>query len=548
MNILILLDKISTKEELVFRYIFEILGTLSNLNFSTTPPKNLNQFDLIINYSLAQKNIQHKALINISKSGSEQDTSDSPITTKKEKNLNQININFDIIKPIIYFLSLEHEKNLEENGTFINSLSKNLHLSDLNRFDKDHFSQPIINQSIFLLKEIMLNLVGSNNTTPIEKPLHPNFAQATICLTHDVDGIKKDAIDRLKHLRHSLVRISTLLRKARLSASFEELFQLFIKLFSFTDYNQFKKIIEIEKEHNISSSFNFFVKTDNNQQSLKERIINPRYDISSDNLKEIFTLLKENNKEIALHGSYESFNNQELLTEEKNKLETTINLKIQGGRQHFLRFSTLSTFEIYEENNMRYDTTYGFRDINGFRASICLPFKPIKNPSQHYKTTELPLIIMDGIFFDRNVKSKDNVWKETLKLLKIIKNNQGCASVVWHNRVFNNLDYPSWSKIYSKLLDWAVSENVHLCSPIDYINWLDQRSNIQLKQRTIKNNKTKYILTTTKSHKTIQLTIPTSKKLNIKSNYKISTHHTQQNIQLEINNTNPEKDILITFS
>ena len=140
MNILILLDKISTKEELVFRYIFEILGTLSNLNFSTIPPKNLNQFDLIINYSLAQKNIQHKALINISKSGSEQDTSDSPITTKKEKNLNQININFDIIKPIIYFLSLEHEKNLEENGTFINSLSKNLHLSDLNRFDKDHFS------------------------------------------------------------------------------------------------------------------------------------------------------------------------------------------------------------------------------------------------------------------------------------------------------------------------------------------------------------------------------------------------------------------------
>lgn len=582
MNILIVLDKKSPEEEYAFRYIFDVLGICAHLNFRCNAKKNINKFDIIIKYSLYKNTIKHKSVIDIFKSNSEiknpsfvqlkeessiissrheitilkteyrkagkkplfsfsNEKQISAVSYEKNSKGHTIYINFDLIKEIIYFLSLEQEKSLEENGIFINTFFKNI------PGNKEYAFQPIINQAIFLIEQIIHFLTTLTKKTIIEKSLYPDYAPCMVCLTHDVDGIKKDIIDRLKHLRHSMVRITHLLRTKKVMFAVQELKLLFIKLFSLADYNQFRTIIEIEKRFNVNSSFNFFAKTRGNQLTFKEYILNPRYDITKKYMQKIFRLLADEGKEIGLHGSYNSYNNEKLLSVEKKLLEKTIKQKVRGGRQHLLRFSTSNTFSIYEKNRMNYDTTYGFRDINGFRAGLCIPFKPFnKTLNRPYSTLEIPLIIMDGVFFDRDVKSKDIIWYETLKILKKIKENHGCGSIVWHNRVFCNTDYPLWSELYLKIIKWAKLEKAILCSPKELLKWFNDRNNLTLKKYKINKNKIEYTLISISEIDSMPITIYTKKKAKITCNHRTKIWNKNSNISVIIYDIKPRKDIKIT--
>ena len=63
---------------------------------------------------------------------------------------------------------------------------------------------------------------------------------------------------------------------------------------------------------------------------------------------------------------------------DKEKIENIIGQKLTFGRQHFLRFEVPTTWQIWEDANMEWDSTMGYADKKGFRCGTCYSYGVFK--------------------------------------------------------------------------------------------------------------------------------------------------------------------------
>ena len=142
----------------------------------------------------------------------------------------------------------------------------------------------------------------------------------TVCLTHDVDRVCKT----YQYITHDLLHLK-----------FTKLGSIFSKE---NPYWAFKKIMSIENEYQVKSTF-FFL-----EESLPFKFFSPKnwklslgkYKFSTPPVYNIIKELDANGWEIGLHGSYNSFRDYSLLSREKNNLEKVLAKPVVGIRQHYL--------------------------------------------------------------------------------------------------------------------------------------------------------------------------------------------------------------------
>ena len=134
-------------------------------------------------------------------------------------------------------------------------------------------------------------------------PQDKNFA---VWLTHDVDRVNK-------HLFHVLYYFAKEKRKYHLLSKFEKK----------DPYWNFENIKDIESKYNIKSTFFFLNETKkfNIKNKAEWKLTLGRYDLHDSEIKDEIIDLNSSGWEIGLHGSYESYNSEELLRKEKEELE-----------------------------------------------------------------------------------------------------------------------------------------------------------------------------------------------------------------------------------
>ena len=113
-----------------------------------------------------------------------------------------------------------------------------------------------------------------------------------------------------------------------------------------------------------------------------------------------------NGDEVAIHGSYFSYKDPELLKGETRELEQLIHEKVLGTRQHNLNLEIPETWNHQLSAGLRYDTTLGFKDTIGFRWGTSFPFFP-NTGEEPLPLLEIPLIIMDICLESRSNKIAD---------------------------------------------------------------------------------------------------------------------------------------------
>ncbi|MBL0024735.1 MAG: hypothetical protein IPO98_06795 [Saprospiraceae bacterium] len=120
------------------------------------------------------------------------------------------------------------------------------------------------------------------------------------------------------------------------------------------------------------------------------------FNITDKKVKQIMQLAKSHGYEIGLHPSYDSFENDTTLINEKRILESISGHKIIHSRQHFLRYSIRITGKILEKANLETDSSLGFRDRIGFRCGTGFPYHLYDfEREKPFKFLELPLVVMD---------------------------------------------------------------------------------------------------------------------------------------------------------
>lgn len=262
----------------------------------------------------------------------------------------------------------------------------------------------------------------------------------TVCLTHDIDRIDKTYQYITKPLKA--------LRNGDLGLFLKRLLSVITVR---QPYWGFNKIIEIEKKHNVKSTC-FFL-----NESIKFRLFNPqtwilvfgRYSIYDKRVVNIIQYLDGNGWEIGVHGSYNSYNNYELLKYEKDSLEKIVGHKVIGIRQHYLNLSD-KTWEIQNKAGFKYDSTWGHTDKVGFKDRKIQPFFPISKSD----FCEIPMTIMDGPFASMKYR-----WEEFERIVDEIDKNNAYLVINYHNNNFDRLDFPSYEDDYAGMLEILRNHN-----------------------------------------------------------------------------------------
>jgi len=222
--------------------------------------------------------------------------------------------------------------------------------------------------------------------------------------------------------------------------------------------NNIPEIILKEKKRNVRSSF--FLLTEYNHQ--KEFF-------------EVLKLLKAENFEIGLHGSYSSFKNVDLLKSEKDKLEEYANIEVKGVRQHELNFLTPLTWRYQEKAGFTHDLSFSYNDKLGFRSGICFPYHPIDvSEDKRLSILEIPTSFMDWTILS---KSYDELLEIVTKLEEIIEEFNGCLVMNFHNTYQNRETFPRMERLYSSVLDYVKERSYWVTTANNCCSWWLEREN-----------------------------------------------------------------------
>lgn len=322
-----------------------------------------------------------------------------------------------------------------------------------------------------ILFDCLLNAYDKADLPLVRKAHWPDGRDFAVCLTHDVDEVRKN----YQHLTRPIMYAM----RGNLVQALKQI------KYSITDfahgrnpYWTFKDLMGLEEELGVRSSFYFL------DENAKVKLLSPstwkhharRYDFNEEKVKELIGDLCKGGWDVGIHGSYESYNNKEMLGREKKDLES-ISGPTQGTRQHHLNLCFPDTWCIQESCKLSYDTSLGFKDTVGFRWGTCQPFNPLDTGSGgQLKLLEIPLTIMDVPLMKR-VRQPQEV---CMQLMDAVQRHNGVLNLLWHPPVFNDREFPGYTGVYRKLIVAAKERGAWVTHAADIARWWNKRKAAKL--------------------------------------------------------------------
>ena len=257
----------------------------------------------------------------------------------------------------------------------------------------------------------------------------PNF---TVCLTHDVDRIRKT----YQYLTHDV-------RKGRFG-NFKTLFN------GKFPYWMFEKIMNIEEKYGVRSTYFFLQETIRFKPFLPSnwKLSLGRYRVTEPAVASMIRDLDTGGWEIGLHGSYNSYKDIGLLKAEKSVLEDVLGKQVTGIRQHYLNLDIPETWQLQREAGFEYDASYGKKRDIGWQENKYQPF--VDESSGMYV---IPLALMECYLFSKAHNDPEKAWQFTRNLMDEAEDNNALFTVLWHQRMFNEEEYPGYANVYRKIIE-----------------------------------------------------------------------------------------------
>ncbi len=303
---------------------------------------------------------------------------------------------------------------------------------------------PLLPKVNHLIEEIESDLVETlpPNLPYIKKWYWPDWKEYALCISHDIDKLSESK----KHIWNIRKRFSKFtVLKALLGIS--------------NPYLNFQRFLKLENQCHVRSSFYFLA----NEYDFKK-------------ISREIHLLKENQMDLGLHGSFGTHTDSSKLTNEKEKLEQIFEQEILGTRQHFLKFEFPTTWEVHNRSNLLYDTTIGFNDMIGFKIGFAFPYFSIDHELNLLPLLELPLIVMDAAIWTWLKLTEESALDTILEIRNIIRKHNGLLTILWHQCTLKMRG----GRIYGKILEKIVDDSVYIASGAEITKWWNARNDFQI--------------------------------------------------------------------
>jgi len=305
------------------------------------------------------------------------------------------------------------------------------------RFDRI-FSYSVTNKNLF--EPVVSKYIYNQGFSPV----YPENKQFAVALTHDIDILFEN--NTFKKSFNNLVK-SFSKNKELFKNSLNSLFRKQV----WKEYNT-KRIREIDEKYNAKSTF-FFFSTDKEYKEFNYNVPDVKYLLDD---------LTQNGNEVGLHGSYMSYKDKQKMYSEKKRLNSVLNKNVIGFRNHNLNFNIRCSYSNLINSGFKYDATYGFPDVVGFRNGMCYPFQPYDlNNEKYYDIIEFPLHIMDLTLFNYYMRLD---FEKAFVVFKIIvgevEKYNGVLNFLWHN---NNMT-GNQLEFYESCLGYLKDKNAWITS------------------------------------------------------------------------------------
>ena len=367
-------------------------------------------------------------------------------------------INSDIIMSAFFFLSRAEEywisdRDRAERFPYRSSTFPSLNWSGI----------PMVNQYLDIMSRSLAEAGILSGTEQESKRPWPGNKQFALCLSHDVDVLRRSVLGRIK----GLTTLTITKQSSKLDRSKAGTVKALDYLLNSEPFWLFDDIVKIEEVYSAESTF-FFASAPGSAED-------PQYAASEPKLRALIHRLKDFGKEIGLHGSYHSFSDGAMLSSQKEQLEL-VSGPVRGSRQHCLRLDVGITFPLYEGLGFDYDSTLGFAEVEGYRSGFTFPYHPYNLVEDRpYNFTEIPLTVMDQTLFAYRKLSADGAWDAVKRQLEIAHDTTGCCTLLWHNHFFDECYAPGYRQVYIQALDWASTHGAWITSCGRVATWWDTK-------------------------------------------------------------------------
>jgi peptidoglycan/xylan/chitin deacetylase (PgdA/CDA1 family) len=329
---------------------------------------------------------------------------------------------------------------------------------------KEMASIPIVDFLENLLFNAIVSGCHKRHLPLVQKSFWPEGKKFAVCLTHDVDEIKKTYQWISRPLRF--------LTKRDFSGFKDQVYSFIQRIKGSEPYYTYDEIIRIEHDLGVKSTY-FILKESGNANLFSKKtwyLYGRNRTLKSHEMRALIQRLTANGDEVAIHGSYFSYKDPMLLHEETRELEQIINEKVIGTRQHNLNLEVPTTWNLQHSAGLKYDTTLGFKDTIGFRWGTSFPFFPNVGEGPP-SLLEIPLIIMDIC-----LESKTDKIVDCLRIADEVGRYQGVLTLLWHPPIFNPLEYPDARDIYIKINQYCLDNGAWTVRARDIYEWLSLRN------------------------------------------------------------------------
>lgn len=326
-------------------------------------------------------------------------------------------------------------------------------------YKENFLDRPIVNEYIELLWEWIHSLAPDLQ----REPLWPQNKKFAICLTHDVDNIRK-----YSYKPPVLIIGGAIVHWGKPGLAFHIALEYLAILFHLKKdpYDTFDYITNLEKSSGFKSSFYFKAggnsKHDSNDTIKKSRVAR------------LMKSLEKKGCEIGLHPSFHSYNNLRLMASEKSELDKKASNRSYGCRQHYLRWKSPDTWRIQEQLGILYDTSLGFADHIGFRCGFCFPFKPFDvMENRIFDIWELPLTVMEGSLQSPGYQnlSSEEAYEEIIRHIEIVRKFGGVFVLLWHNSALEDSgNWKGWKKVYEETMRYMSQQGAFVSNGREIID------------------------------------------------------------------------------
>ncbi len=301
----------------------------------------------------------------------------------------------------------------------------------------DFIDRPVVNEYIEMLWNMLAELGN------IQKRKYRRFA---LYLTHDIDHISlwNNFRDFIKTLGGDIIKRKSLPQAMSNTAHFLKSTFGAAK----QPYDTFDYLMTQSEKRRLHSHF-FFMTGGGGKDGNHYHPDDPK-------LIRIIKDIKRRGHTIGFHPGYDSPDDYARWTKEYKKLTALTDSNITEGRQHYLRFRLPDTWRIWDYHDMKFDSTLGYPEREGFRCGVCYDF-PVFDivARKRLNLREMPLIAMDATLVQYRRMPPGRAQSKLHKLIDRVYRYDGTFVLLWHNSSFNLYPWSRYEKVYENTLDYA---------------------------------------------------------------------------------------------